>query len=318
MSSQWRPSAKLDVLSARARLLARIRDFMQARGVLEVTTPVLGQRTVTDPNIHSFEVRRSGDVAASPLYLRSSPEFAMKRLLAAGSGAVYEIGPAFRDDERGALHNPEFTLLEWYRPGFDLSALIDEVDALLAALLGCSAGRRTAYRALFMDRLGLDPFQAEQAALAAPAAAAGLANAHGLDRTGLLEFLFSRCLQPALETGVVHVHDFPPEQAALARIVPGPPAVARRVEVFVDRVELANGYEELTDPNEQRARMQADLGVRHARGAPEPSPDERLEAALVHGLPSSAGIALGFDRLVMLALGASSIDQVLSFPIERA
>jgi lysyl-tRNA synthetase class 2 len=262
----------------------------------------------------------------------------MKRLLAAGSGPIYQLARAFRDGEAGRRHNPEFTLLEWYRPGFDHHRLMDEVEELLAATLEERAAaepggpkraepirpaERLTYAEAFRRHAGVDPHRAPVAELDAAIAAAGVAGpsfAAG-DRDGRLHLLMALVVEPALGPGTVVVHDFPASQASLARIRPATadrPALAERFEVFVAGVELANGFHELTDAAEQRRRFAADLARRRAAGLPQPPLDERFLAALEAGLPPSAGVALGFDRLVMLATGAASIDEVLAFPADRA
>jgi lysyl-tRNA synthetase class 2 len=265
-------------------------------------------------------VRGGAAVSARRLYLQSSPEAALKRLLAAYAVAVYQLGKAFRDGERGSLHNPEFTLLEWYRTGWDHLALMTEVEDLLDRLLGTGRAERLTYRQAFLAGTGLDPLRAPTVELAEAARAAGLASEAGaVSRDDCLDFLFATRVQGRL-TGarLVFVHDFPASQAALARVRPGDPPVAERFEAFVDGVEIANGYHELTDPLEQRARFDADLGRRRARGLPELPIDERFLAALAAGLPDCAGVALGFDRLVLIAAGARRIDEVIAFPLERA
>ena len=245
----------------------------------------------------------------------------MKRLLAAGSGPIYQICRAFRDAESGRLHNPEFTLLEWYRPDFDHHMLMDEMDALLDQLLGpASANRRLSYRDAFVQHGGIDPFQISTDALAARARDASL-NVTGSspsERDSLLDFLFSHCVQPALGDGRVYVFDYPASQAALARVRACEPAVAERFELFVNGIEIANGYHELTDADEQRRRFAVDGGARRRLGL-EPMPvDERLIAALAHGLPDCAGVALGLDRLLMIAAAETNIEAVMAFPVTRA
>jgi len=309
----WRPSAGLAELRRRAQLLAQVRGFFAERGVLEVSTPVMGRTGPPDVHLGLVEAAFPGD--RRRFWLQPSPESAMKRLLAGGSGPIYQLGPAFRAGEEGARHNPEFTLLEWYRPGFTLDDLARETDALLARTLGAGPGRRARYRDLFARHAGLDPLEAGLPALQTRAREAGLRGGEDLDRDALLDLLFSHCVEPALGAGVVQVVDFPPGQAAMAEVVDG---VARRLEVYVDGMELANGYQELTDAAEQRARFEAALEARRARGAPLPPLDEALLAALEHGLPAGCGIALGFDRLLMLALGSTHIDEVLAFPLARS
>ena len=309
--ADWRPTATRHALVRRAGLLARARAFFAARGVLEVSTPCLAASCAQDPGLSVVEARFPQDPQRR-LFLQPSPEAAMKRLLAAGSGPVYQIGPAFRAGESGARHNPEFTLLEWYRPGFDLTALIAEVDALLEALLGRPAGRVVSYRDVFSRAVGLDPLRAGDDALRDAAAHAGAHDPAGLDRDALLDLLFTHRVEPALGAGVVHVTGYPASQAAMARV---DGETCRRVEVYVDGVELANGYEELACAAEQRARFEHDARQRAARGLPALPLDEALLGALAHGLPATSGIALGFDRLAMLALGHDDIAAVIAFPL---
>jgi lysyl-tRNA synthetase class 2 len=321
-AGDWRPTASLDALRLRARLLEATRRFFAEREVLEVETPLLGAAAATDPNIESLVAARAD--AAHPtrqcLYLQSSPEFALKRLLAAHGVALYQLGKAFRGGERGSLHNPEFTLLEWYRPGWDHRALMGEVEDLLERLLGTGRGVRVTYREAFLRAVGVDPLQAPDAEVAHAALALGLAPSdvpHG--REACLDFLFATRVQPGLgPTRLVFVYDFPASHAALARVRGVDPPVAERFEGFVDGIEVANGYHELADPVEQRRRFQVDLARRQVRGLPQPPLDERLLAALEQGLPDCAGVAVGFDRLVMAAARARRIDEVLAFPSERA
>jgi lysyl-tRNA synthetase class 2 len=303
-------------------MLQSIRDFFRQRGILEVETPILAAAGATDPHLASLTTV-CGTHSGRPgqrLYLQTSPELAMKRLVAAHGIPIYQLGKAFRDGEQGALHNPEFTLLEWYRPGWDHLALMNEVESFFDRLLGTGPGRRVTYREAFRDALGLDPFDSPEALLTQAATASGLSSetAAGLDRDGCLDFLFSTRVQPALARDrLAFVHDFPASQAALARIRPDSPAVAERFEAFIDGVEVANGYHELTDAPEQRRRFEADLARRRALGLPEPPLDERLLAALEAGLAPCAGVAVGVDRLVMVAARAPRIDAVLAFPLDR-
>ncbi len=310
-------------------MLQRVRDFFAARAVLEVETPLLSASATTDPALESLRTRWFGSdrPSAKRLYLQTSPELPMKRLLAAGSGPIYQICKVFRDDERGSRHHPEFSLLEWYRPGWDLSALIDEVAELVRVILeqpglGCEV---LSYRQLFSDQLGVDPWTVDATALKEVAQANGLQGcaALELDRDGWLDLLMSQCLEPGLGRGRMSVvRDYPPSQAALARLRPGDPGgdptVAERFEFYIEGMELANGFDELTDADEQRARFQADQRTRRAAGQSVPPIDETFLAALEAGMPASAGVALGLDRLLMCALGADHIDVVLAFPIERA
>lgn len=324
----WRPAASLDALQLRARMLASVRGFFAARGVLEVETPCLASATVTDPHLHSLSTR----LGERTFHLQTSPEYAMKRLLAAGSGPVYQLSRAFRDGEVGRRHNPEFTLLEWYRPGFDHHRLMDEVEELLAEVAEVSTeiqapAERLTHAEAFRTHAGVEPFAdpVERLAEAARETAGGSLPDLGDDRDAWLDLLLGTVVEPRLgwagdRKRPTFVHDFPASQAALARVRSsgGGPAVAERFELFVGGMELANGFHELTDPAEQRRRFERDLARRRERGLPEPPVDERLLAALDHGLPSCAGVALGFDRLVMLAAGAESISEVLAFPTDRA
>lgn len=315
----WQPTAGPDALRARADLLARLRHFFAVRGVLEVDTPLLCASGVTDPNI-------DGIAADAPLggprwWLQTSPEYAMKRLLAAGSGPIFQICKAFRAGEAGRLHNPEFTLVEWYRPGMALEALMDEVAALAALAVGERPLRRLTYRQAFREGLGLDPLTAPLDALRQRAAQVAGADFRDEARDTCLDLLLSHHLQPCFGRGeFTFLCDYPASQAALARLKhddDGLP-VGERFELYIDGVEIANGYHELTDAAEQAARFDAERAVRAAGGRPVPPRDDRLLAALAHGLPDCSGVALGLDRLLMLALGAARLEDVLAFPSTRA
>jgi lysyl-tRNA synthetase class 2 len=292
---------------------------------LEVETPLLSQAGVTDLHIPSFTTL-PGQAGESPRYLATSPEFAMKRLLAAGSGPIYQVCKAFRQGEQGRLHNPEFTLLEWYRPGFDHHRLMEDVAALITALATgfrpLGEMEKLSYGESFQRYLGIDPHNAQGGQLKACAQAQGLAPVVGLtddDRDGWLDLLMSHCIQPQLGRGrLTFLYDYPASQAALAQVNPGPPPVAARFEVFVDGVELANGFHELQDASEQRARFHAEC-VRREQANMEPVVvDERLLSALAAGLPDCAGVALGLDRLQLVLTGVASLQQVLAFPFDRA
>jgi len=321
MSAAWRPTASLESLRRRALLLARVREFFVERRVLEVETPVLSAGAATDPQIDSLSTAVRG--IAAPLFLGTSPEFAMKRLLAAGSGDIFQVCKVFRDGEIGRWHNPEFTMVEWYRLGFDDTALMDEVEALLRHLLEPERRLATAERLSYAEALerhaGVDLGGAGDAELAAVARAHGIVCDAALDRDGRLDLLMGLVVGPKL--GIERpsfVCDYPASQASLARLKPGAPLVAARFELYLDGVELANGFHELGDGAEQRARFAHDLATRRARGQPEPPLDLRLLAALQEGLPDCAGVALGFDRLTALALNATSLAEVMAFPIDRA
>ena len=310
----WRPTAALATLELRARLLAATRAFFAGRGVMEVTTPVLGNACCPEPG-QSIVEAAFPEQPGRRLYLQPSPEACMKRLLAAGAGAIYQIGPAFRSAEAGASHNPEFCMLEWYRPGLPLAGLVEEVDDLLWTLLDLAPGRQVTYRDAFGEAVGLDPLEASSQALRAAAADSGLNDPGGSDREALLDLLFSHRVEPALGPGTVHVLEFPASQAAMAR-TRGP--VCLRAETYVDGVELANAYQELTDAAEQRRRLELAAAARRERAMPEIPIDEALLGALEHGLPECSGVALGFDRLLMRACGAGRIQEVIAFPIDRA
>ncbi len=321
----WRPSAPRAALLARAACYARIRGFFAEAGVLEVETPILSAAAVTDPALASLSTRVciGGFGSDRPLYLQTSPEFAMKRLLAAGSGPIYQICKVFRDEERGRRHHPEFSLLEWYRPGWDDVRLMDEVAALARLVLERPAlpVESIRYRDLFRDRLGLDPWRASIPDLRAVASEAGIADAQDLelDRDGWLDLLLTQRLEAELgRGGMTFLHDYPPSQAALARVRQGDWPVAQRFELYIEGVEIANGFAELVDAGEQRRRFLSDLETRRGRGLPEPPLDERFLDALAAGMPECAGVALGLDRLLMIATGTDHIDAVLTFPIERA
>jgi elongation factor P--(R)-beta-lysine ligase len=348
--SDWRPSASLQMLRRRAALLARTREFFAARGVLEVDTPLIVNSPASALHIHSATVHLTPLGAppamhaapaaapaadtAPPLFLHTSPEYAMKRLLAAGSGDIYQICHVARGFEQGRQHNPEFTLVEWYRIGFSLEELMSEVEALLRALLAESAApwdsERLSYREAFRRELGLDPRAAGRAQLVAaaqragyhappPPAAAGDGRGVPDDRDELLELLMGASVGPRLgRGGFTFVHSYPASQAALARLDPADPRSARRFELYCAGMELANGFHELASSSEQRARFDRDNDQRRRRGLPAAPPDERLLAALAAGLPDCAGVALGFERVLMLAAGARHIDEVLAFPTARA
>jgi lysyl-tRNA synthetase class 2 len=326
--SDWQPTATRARLELRAALLARARGFFAARGALEVDTPILVNAPVTDVHIHSARVELAGEGGsgaggrAPALYLHTSPEYAMKRLLAAGSGDIYQICHVVRALERGRLHNAEFTLIEWYRLGFCLEALMEEVEALVRVLLGARApslpGERLSYARAFERELGLDPFGAPLEALARAALAAGIATPAS-DRDELLDALMATRVGPALgRATLTFVHGYPSSQAALARLDPGDARAAQRFELYCEGIELANGFHELADAAEQRARFERDIVERRRRALPAAAADERLLAALEAGLPDCCGVALGFDRTLMLAAGAQRIEEVLSFPTERA
>ena len=315
--ADWRPAAAPELLKLRAEALARIREFFAARNVLEVETPLLAPATVTDLHIDSIPARVQ--LAGSPqtFHLQTSPEYAMKRLLAAGSGACYQICKSFRQGDAGARHNPEFTMLEWYRPGFGLEELMDEVEQLLREFLPQASLPRLGYRELFQRHLNIDPHRIELSALRRLTRETLPVDAAELEATDCLQLLLAQTIEPELPE-YCFVYDYPAAQAALARIEEdsnGEP-VARRFELFCRGMELANGYDEETDAEELRGRFERDRQSRAALGRPVPEIDEKLLAALEHGLPPCAGVAFGIDRLLMLLSGADSISEVLAFPID--
>ena len=333
----WRPTASRAMLEQRAILLARVRRFFADGGVLEVDTPMVVNAPVSDVHIHSAlvdlgapltgagagqAVAAGSAVARHPFFLQTSPEYAMKRLLAAGSGDIYQICHVVRGFERGRFHNAEFTLVEWYRLGFTLDDLMNEVDALVRALLGPvasgHASERITYREAFLRELQLDPFTARVAELGQAAQKSGFAGAAS-HRDELLDFLMGAVIGPRLgANALTFVHGYPATQAALARLDPHDPRAALRFELYCEGVELANGFNELASATEQRARFTHDIAERRRMGLPAFPPDEFLLAALEAGLPECSGVALGFDRTLMLATGAKTIDEVLPFPTERA
>jgi lysyl-tRNA synthetase class 2 len=315
----WQPAAAPELLRARAELQGRIRQFFTSRGMLEVETPLLCSRGVTDPAIEPLVVQ-SGTSLRHPRYLQTSPEYAMKRLLACYGQPIFQFARAFRDGEAGARHNPEFTLLEWYRPGFDHHALMAEVAELVCHCLGERPLHRYSYRQLFQSLLAIDPFTATAAQLRAVARARIDTGAMTGDRDLWLDLLMSHLIEPQLAgKGMCFVYDYPASQASLARVNESDGVlVGQRFELYVDGMELANGYFELSDSAEQRRRFEHDNARRREAGLPERPLDERLLAALAHGLPACSGVALGVDRLLMLATGSSDIRQVLAFDWARA
>ncbi len=310
-ATDWRPTTSNDTLIKRARLLAQVREFFALHRVLEVDVPVLGERTVSDPHLDSLYTE------TPRRYLQTSPEYFMKRLLAAGSGPIYSLGKAFRAGDKGRHHNPEFTLLEWYRPGWDENQLMAEIADLLDSL-GCSSStgaQRVTYRDIFLATVNLDPHQASLETLAELASDIAQRDMNGESRAACLDLIFSFEIEARLPPGIVFVHDYPECLCALAQLGVDEQGVtvARRFEVFLERTELANGYFELLDGDEQRRRFSEDNRQRKALGKPEMPADEKLLAALDAGLPSCAGVALGIDRLLMHLAGAQHIKEVIAF-----
>jgi lysyl-tRNA synthetase class 2 len=318
--AEWRPTASLEILRLRAQLLQRVREYFSATGALEVETPVMVRAAVTDVHLESLEVHRADGSRAG--FLQTSPEYAMKRLLCAGAPDVYQVAHVFREGERGRNHNPEFTMVEWYRLGIDHHALMQDVDALLRTLLEpqrlIGPAHYLSYADAFRTALGIDPLDANIRQVAAALRGAGVDVPETLldDRDGLLDLAMATLVAPGFaDDCITFLHDFPASQAALARIR-GP--VASRFEAFWGALELANGFHELDDAAEQSRRFAADLATRRGRGQPLRAPDESFIAALAAGLPPCSGVALGFDRVVMVAARADRIDEVIAFPAERA
>lgn len=322
--SAWRPSATIGALQQRAASLAVIRAFFAERQVMEVDTPLLCHSTATDLHLQSMQVNPS--FAGAPEYLQTSPEFAMKRLLAAGSGAIYQLCKAFRQDEQGQRHNPEFTMLEWYRPGWGIEQLMTEVEALLrtclpsnSAILAVPAFERISYRNLFVRELGFDPMHIDDQTLENKASQLLQVALPEMSRDDWLNLLMAEVIEPRLQAATF-VTEFPASQASLSRIEKDAHGdwVAHRFELFCQGMEIANGYQELTDAAEQQRRFEADNKARASLNRQEIPVDTRLLAALGHGMPECAGVALGVDRLIMLVQQASSIAEVLSFTSDHA
>jgi elongation factor P--(R)-beta-lysine ligase len=324
VSRDWQPSAPFEALRLRARLNAAIRTFFAERNVTEVETPVLSRAGNTDPNIASFSLEFSGRTDGAPRtrWLRTSPEYPLKRLLAAGFGDCYELGRVFRDGEAGGRHNPEFTMLEWYRVGWDHRQLIAETAALVNAALAL-VGRRAqlreiSYHDLYRQQLGIDPSTANDDELRT-ALGDVVIDPAGLTRDDWLDLLMTHRLQPTFPSDqLLALYDYPASQCALARIRHEDPPVAERFELYLGPLELANGYHELADAAEQGARFNHDLQRRGERGDAQPPRDENLLSALSAGFPHCAGVALGVDRLMMAMLGTNRIGDVLAFDFSRA
>ncbi len=332
-SHDFRPGASFESLRVRARILAQTRNFVAARGVLEVETPLLCEAGAVDQHLDPILARYHPPGSQRPLdrWLVTSSEHSMKRLLAAGSGPIYQISRAFRDGERGRLHNPEFTILEWYRPGWDHHQLMDEVEAIVGEILRSAPGGpripegrfdRWTYRQAFLDALGFDPHKVSASDLCRIAGLEGVPPLPGLeaeDRDAWLNLLLLARVEGTLGFDrPAFLLDYPPSQAALARVRLDDVPVAERFELYVYGVEIANGYHELCDPKEQEARFHEANRKRREMGKAQLPMDLRFLAALEAGLPPCAGVAVGLDRVAMLALGSSTIDDVIAFPIDRA
>lgn len=313
--TSWQPMAELEAIRARAQLLQTLRAFFEKRQVLEVDVPSLARAAVTDPHIESIVT----EVCDETLYLQTSPEFFMKRLLAAGSGDIYSLAKAFRNGEAGRKHNPEFTMLEWYRVGWNEHQLMEEVADLLRACTTISSIEKLSYRQLFQRQLNIDPHNVDAKTLQEIASQHGEFNWQDDDRDLWLDILMTHVIEPNMGAGLILVYDFPETQAALARRERDEQGtlIARRFEAYLGGVELANGYWELCNADEQAQRFENDLQKRESLGLSQYPSDQKLVQALEHGMPECAGVALGVDRLLMLSTGITDIRQLLTFPFER-
>ena len=320
------PTADWPTLRLRAELLRKTRAFFHERGFLEVETPILSADTVVDRHLDPLTTTLEGIGPPRTLYLQTSPEFAMKRLMTAGGEAIFQVAHAFRQGERGPRHNPEFTLVEWYRKGDDYTAGMQFLSDLCEALLGRGPAERITYRQAFVAHVSIDPLTAGTTEIAevvrrsVPEAAAAFdASAQPADRDAWLDLLLTSLVERHLGfTRPTILCDYPPSQAALAQVRADDPPIAERFELYVDGLELANGYHELLDAETLRLRNEENNQLRAVDGKPTLPSESRLLSAMRHGLPPCTGCALGFDRIVMLAAGKRDIAEVLPFPIERA
>lgn len=323
MTKIWQPSATREVLETRAKILVQIRDFFCSKKILEVETPVLSHSTVTDVHLSTFKTNFKGPDPAieKTIYLVTSPESHMKRLLASGSGSIYQICKSFRNGEYGRYHNPEFTMLEWYRVGFDHHNLMDEVQELLTIIFDIEAVIRVTYQQAFHSCVGICPLDASLADLKEVCEKLGFGGVarNENDRDTLLQLLFSMKVEKEIHPkNPVFVYNFPASQAALAKISRDDPRVSERFELYFRGIELANGFHELNDASEQKARFQSDNQKRLELGLKKQPLDEELLNALAGNFPACAGVALGLDRLIMLASTQEKIKNVITFDFSRA
>ena len=317
--ADWKPDASVEVLRSRAETLSKIRNFFAQRNVLEIETPLLAHSTATDVYIQSLTIDSQAAESNETLYLQTSPEFSMKRLLASGIGPIYQICKAFRQGETSKQHNPEFTMLEWYQPDYSMDDLMDEVEQLVQSILSCEAASRFSYRDVFLYHFDFDPHSISHEDLKSLTSKKMDLNSDDLKKTDFLQLLLGKFIEPQLPANCF-IYDYPVEQAALSVIeedAQGVP-VAKRFELFCEGMEIANGYFELLDPVEQRARFEADIKQRREQHLPVYPVDEKLIAAMESGIPSCAGVALGVDRLLMFLTKSSNISEVLSFTTDRA
>ena len=326
INTDWQPVCSVGLLRLRAAILAEVRDFFSSRKVLEVETPLLSHHVGTDPNLSFFDCQFEFTSKPSQLFLQTSPEFAMKRLLASGSGSIFQICKAFRNGELGRYHNPEFTLLEWYRVGFDLDDLMTEIVQLMELLLRdrvkINKVLKINYRDIFFQYTGLDALDFSLNSYRACAEKLNLPDAAGLcgeDHPQWLDYLFSEVVQTAMQQDCLYlIYNYPACLPSLARHCVSEPALVERVELFFAGIELGNGYFELTDVEIQEQRFDQEIRFRDVHGLPPVAKDRRLLAALQSGLPDCSGMAIGLDRLLMLASGQKSIAQTLAFPLQYA
>lgn len=324
MSVSWQPTAEISLLRQRAALLADIRDFFSNRGVLEVETPMLSAAGTVDRHIQSMPTQTySPCYSDGTAWLHTSPEFAMKRLLCAGSGDIFQICKVFRAEELGSRHNPEFTMLEWYRLGFSMLQLMAEVDALCQGLangrLELNESCYLSYQAAFESTVALNPFSATAAGLLACLESNQIDVPSGCNKADLLDLTMALLVEPRLPTdALVFIYHYPAEQASLAKINSDDPGVALRFELFLNGMELANGFEELQDASEQARRFEAEKQQREQASLPDVPIDNHFLNGLAAGLPACSGVAIGIDRLAMALLQKDHIDQVISFSAENA
>jgi lysyl-tRNA synthetase class 2 len=323
--NDWQPACSIEILRLRAQVFEDIRRFFSARAVLEVETPLLSYSSGTDPQLDFFTAEYCSPPLHHTLFLQTSPEFAMKRLLAAGSGSIYQICKAFRNGESGRFHNPEFTLLEWYRIGFTLPQLMDEIAELIGVLFNdhrpLNQTQRFSYQEIFQRYTDLNPLEFSYQDYCTYARDNNMPEAEsicGYDHGLWLDFIFSHNVQPQLgENAVCMVYGYPACQSSLARINEHNSQITDRVEVFINGIELGNGYYELTDAKEQDRRFDEELSIRQQRKRPVAVKDKYLIAALDAGLPECSGMSIGLDRLLMLLTNSATIEDVLNFPVHR-
>ncbi len=316
--ADWKPGASADNLRARAEILANIRQFFANKNVLEVETPLLARTTATDVYIQSLKIVDQLVDAPEPFFLQTSPEYAMKRLLGSGAGPIYQICKAFRQGESSNRHNPEFTMLEWYQPGYSMEDLMEEVEQLIDSILASGRIPRLTYRELFQEHLDFDPHSISLKSLKDVTKKHMELSSDQLSKTDYLQLLLANSIEPVMPANCF-IYDYPVDQCALAVIENDEvgESVAKRFELFCGGMEIANGYFELVDPVEQRTRFETDRQSRKSLSLPEYPIDEKLLAALEHGIPQCSGVALGIDRLVMLATGSTDIRDVLSFTTDQ-